>query len=228
MENKWNWALIDRMVYINLRERPDRDIQIRKELQRLAIPEDKIQRFEAISVSDCRGFKEGTLGCVKSHKAVLEMARQEKWRNVLVLEDDMAFNDHQTLPAAIHAFFNKLDALHWDVAFLAASYFIVNSVDESLLRVKFAYCANSYIVNAHYYDTLIANYAETIQGLEEGTYELGLDSNWIKLMETDRWFGIYPNAGYQRPGKSDIRGGEYDGTSDFTRSMEEMRYYGSY
>ncbi|MGV3345715.1 glycosyltransferase family 25 protein [Enterobacteriaceae bacterium LUAb1] len=221
----WDWSFVDRVVYINLKFRTDRNEQIKAVFQEVGIPEEKILRFEAIHT------KPGDLGCLKSHKAVLEMALKNKWKNILVIEDDMVFDLDNESIVRCNAFFDKLKKISWDAAFLAASYYIINNVEDELFRVKFAYLSNSYLVNAHYYETLIENFSDTINGKEVGTIPngLGVDASWLKLMKRDNWYGIYPCVGYQRTGVSDIddQGRVMDRHDQFTRHLDSIRKYGS-
>ncbi len=96
-------------------------------------------------------------------------------------------------------------------------------------KVNFAYLANSYLVNNHYYEKLINNYTESVQRLTNGesSSEYGLDSNWLKIMKIDNWYGIYPVIGYQRTDISDIEYKEIDRTHQFTRTFDKMKAYGS-
>ncbi len=36
MNENWNWSLVDKVVYINLKERTDRNEHIKKELEKCA------------------------------------------------------------------------------------------------------------------------------------------------------------------------------------------------
>lgn len=98
-----------------------------------------------------------------------------------------------------------------------------------IFKVNFAYLANSYLVNNHYYEKLINNYTESVQRLTNGesSSEYGLDSNWLKIMKIDNWYGIYPVIGYQRTDISDIEYKEIDRTHQFTRTFDKMKAYGS-
>ena len=76
---------IEKVVYINLERRADRKVQVESELS-IFLPE-KIVRFAAIEDNP------GCIGCSKSHVAVLKMAIQHQWRNVLIVEDDLLFQN---------------------------------------------------------------------------------------------------------------------------------------
>ena len=77
---------IKKIVYINLKKREERKEQIENELKMLKIPSNKIERFDAIVNTN------GALGCSLSHISVLKRAKENKWSNVLILEDDFCSN----------------------------------------------------------------------------------------------------------------------------------------
>ena len=75
------FGFVDHVVYINLDHRTDRRAEIEAELAPYFAPE-KVTRFSAVKRDN------GALGCTASHIAVLEMAKANEWKNVLVVEDD--------------------------------------------------------------------------------------------------------------------------------------------
>jgi glycosyl transferase family 25 len=74
---------IDKIFYINLEKRKDRREEIEKELDTFGL---NYERFEAIETP---GF--GILGCGISHLSVLKLAKERKYKNILILEDDFTF-----------------------------------------------------------------------------------------------------------------------------------------
>ncbi|MCT4704411.1 glycosyltransferase family 25 protein [Enterobacteriaceae bacterium H16N7] len=211
---------IDKICYINLNKRPGRDKRLREELNKLHIADHKIIRFEAIEADP------GYIGCAKSHKAVLEIAQEEKWRNVLILEDDMVFNHTQEHIAVVNSFFSMLKENRWDVAMLAANYYGVEPFvsNSSFFKVEYAHCACAYIVNGDYYSTLIENISEAITNLENGGSQtsFSLDAYWRRLVKKDLWFGVYPNFGYQQSGVSDIQNTYMNYERLFLKPLEQI------
>jgi len=221
----WDWSFVDTIVYINLDVRKDRDAQLRDNFKLIGIPEEKYHRFAAIS------HEVGQYGCVLSHIAVLNEAKNNGWRNILIIEDDMVFNNAPEDPERWLAFINHLtQQASWDVAMLSGNHYILNTITPGFTRTKFSYCSNCYMVNAYYYDRLIENLNETKENLEKDltNKKLHLDANWIKIMEKDNWFAIYPCLGYQSNGFSDIESRNIDHTGTFTRKIDDIKIYGSY
>lgn len=195
---------ITKVVYINLAERIDRKTQIQRELLPV-FPAAKIQRFNAI-----RDSRHGGIGCTMSHIAVLNMARQEKWPSVLIVEDDLVLtNKEEGLPVL-----EKLLLNPYDVICLGGTYI---SYDPQTYRLNTSQTATAYIVAQHYYDTLIANFEESLAGFQHtGIYSTyALDQWWKRLQPTGLWYIVRPNMATQRPGYSDIEKHHVDYTSGF-------------
>lgn len=213
--NKINWNFVDKIVFINLEKRQDRLAEITDELKVLSAPADKIVHFKAIEE------KEGAIGCAKSHLCVLNMAEKNNWKNVLILEDDMVFQRDEASIKRFNLFLDELTQINWDVGFLSASYFTIKKVKEVIYKVELAYLANSYLVNQHYYKKLMGNFSEAIERMENGEsrHRAGLDSNWMKLMKKDSWYGVYPCVGHQSPGMSDIENVNMDRREYFKRAV---------
>lgn len=200
--NRIDWSYIDKVVYINLRRRSDRNFRIKKQLKNIGIQKDKVIRFNAIE--DPFGF----IGCAQSHIAVIEMAMTEKWDNVLILEDDFEFSQDVNLASRTNKYFNVLQNVPWSVAFLSANYSVVRTFKniDCVVKVDKAWCACAYIVNNNYYETLIDNFKQGLDYLQrtKSQHQYALDVYWHSLMRNHRWLGIYPNIGHQLPDKSDI------------------------
>lgn len=89
-------AGFDRAYIINLRDRSDRRRQTIREFRRigLEIPNDKVDFYTATRPSEPGAFADrGTRGNFTSHRDILELAKRDGLRNVLVFEDDISFRD---------------------------------------------------------------------------------------------------------------------------------------
>lgn len=123
------WDMVDGVLVINLDNRPDRWQDVQKRTAAF-IPAHKLHRLSATLGAELPGFGvppwfrgrkrdktwAGRAGCTLSHRAAIEHARQQGWRTVLILEDDIELEPALTnvlagLPAA-------LLANEWDVCYL--------------------------------------------------------------------------------------------------------------
>lgn len=213
---KVHWNFVDKVVYINLKERTDRRESIEFQLKKLGVPPEKIIRFDAVKNDN------GALGCTLSHIGVMTMAEENKWSNVLVLEDDMIFHDDDESLDRINYFFSSLISSSWDAGLLSGSYFKINQVHNCFYRLYFSYLANSYIVNQHYYGTLRRSFLRSEEKLRSGVHrdKCCLDFFWNALMEKDNWYAIYPCIGYQSVCMSDIEHVVTDRRNHFSRKLD--------
>lgn len=200
------WEFLDKVVYINLDHRTDRLDIINKFLEIGDFPPKKVLRFSAIKQYP------GTVGCAKSHIAILKMAIENNWNNVLILEDDIEWTgDFQTSYSQIR----KLVTSNNDVVLLGGGYNCV--IDRN--RPLFSYCTSSYIVNKHYYKRLLSNFEAgliKLTGNKDMNVILGsedrikndhineIDTFWSRLMRMDKWRAVIPSCVRQITGYSDV------------------------
>lgn len=182
---------IDKIVYINLDEATERRTYIETELAE--IPKEKVLRFSAIK-DDW-----GAIGCTRSHIECLKLAIENGWANIMILEDDAAFQNKETgEPLLVSVIQNP-----YDVVVLGGSFI---QYDPMSYRLSSIQTTTAYIVASHYYTRLLANFEEGLSLLlanrDYGSY--AIDQYWKRLMSIDRWFIIYPCLVIQRPGYSYI------------------------
>jgi glycosyl transferase family 25 len=192
------WEFVDKVVYINLEHREDRRIIMSKFFKDTQIPLEKIIRFSAVKRDS------PILGCVESHMKVLRMAKDNKWKNVLVLEDDLEVVDFEQS-------YKKLEELarlpKWDVIMLTGWYYTYD-----LPRIYSAGNTGGYLVNGEYIDTLLQNRTESVNGFKnffgfsKSKLMYSADVYWAKLQKKDVWYGIEPCLCRQVDGFSDIGG----------------------
>ncbi|MBB1198991.1 glycosyl transferase [Enterobacteriaceae bacterium 89] len=215
-----NWNLVDKVIYINLASRKDRNVRMVRQLRALGVPKEKVLRFEAIR------HERGHIGCTQSHIAVLEMAQDNHWQRILILEDDFAFHEGEANAQHINRYLATLEKVRWQVAFLGAHYHRVTPLQsvDYLVKVDKAWCACAYLVDSDYYATLLHNYRSALfaqlQGVEQ--HLCALDVHWLRCMQQDLWLGIFPNAGAQQPDRSDIEKQSVDYRHLFNKPLSQL------
>ena len=195
---------LDAVLYINLSHRQDRNNHIIQELERLNVHPSQIYKIEGEF-----DIFNGHRGCAKSHKKALQIAKDNMWSNVLILEDDVIFiEDVALISSSIDHFFNNLKN-DWDVFFLAANVFSASKTkDHRIKRVLSAQCAHAYAVNQSYFDALIECFSQSIEEMKEDldfsdSILKAIDQRWKLLQPFDRWY-ITDVLGQQRRSYSDI------------------------
>ncbi|WP_313576013.1 glycosyltransferase family 25 protein [Pseudescherichia sp.] len=215
-----DWSVFDKIIYINLKERHDRRSSIEKELQLLGVADQKIHRLDA------KRHLIGQIGCAQSHLEAIETAITQGWGNILILEDDMIFNKDPDAIARLSYFLHALKRVRWQAALLSANYrkVVTFKTTDKLIRPLDALCCCAYAVQADYRATLQACFAGAVERLRKGggKYDHAVDMAWLPLMQQHAWLGMYPVAGHQAPGKSDIENGIMDSTNHFYKALAEI------
>ena len=207
---------IDAVIYINLDSRKDRDEEIKAEMSRIGIPEDKIHRLSAVKRSW------GALGCSLSHIACLKTIQERGWGRTLVLEDDAGFEDGddarwsagvKDIRSMVESSgVSNLDS-RWDVIFLGG---FVRDPDgpqkteyNTLFRTRNTSCTHAYIVRGAYAPKLREHTEVAVQMMMKNApnvKQFNLDNAWSAMMAEDRWFISIPTLAFQRESFSDIEG----------------------
>jgi len=190
-------SFVDMVFYINLDHRVDRKEAIEAELYKVGLP---FERFPAIA----HAF--GAVGCSQSHLAVLKLARQRKYKRVLILEDDFMFKVSKDV------FVKEMRDIHesnkpYDVCMIAYNVMrSVNAPEPFWKKIIDAQTLCGYLVNDHYYDTLIDLIEPSIPLLEQTQQKHihAIDVVIKSVQPRDKWYHTTTRIGIQRPSYSDI------------------------
>jgi glycosyl transferase family 25 len=214
MKNFYDY--IEKFVYINLDHRSDRKDEIENHFQQYNIPKDKIIRLSATK------HDKGNIGVFFSQIRALEMAIENNWNNVLILEDDFDFNYTKSELNSIFNEFTNLFKNKYDVFQLAwgPSKEVKQIRNTNFYKCICGGCAAGYLVNNTFYNKLLKNYKEGIQKLIEtngetygpnGYSPYNIDMYWINLQKNSLfWITYLPTIGKVRPSYSDIRKDFYE------------------
>ena len=139
-----------------------------------------------------------------SHLKCLEIAKQNNWEHVLIVEDDIQFLN----PSVFVEQFNKVLNKSFDVVIIAGNNAPpYTRIDDCCVQVTRCQTTTGYLVKNHYFDTLINNIKEgIIKLMREPTKHVfyAIDKYWFKLQEIDKWYLIVPLTVTQREDYSDI------------------------
>lgn len=202
---------IKHSFYINLESRPDRKKHVEEQLKIIGI---QANRFNAIKLPN------GALGCSMSHLKCLEIARENNWEHILIVEDDIKFLNPEVFMNQINKFLN----LHtdWDVILIAGNNLPPHEIiDDTCVKVTQCQTTTGYIVKKHYYNTLIDNIRNGITNLIKEPshhYLYAIDKYWFKLQKMDKWYLITPLTVTQREDYSDIE----KKPTNYTRVMTDL------
>jgi len=195
-------------LYINLESRADRRAHMETQLSVLKHSDNGLSNLVAERFNAIKHATSGAIGCSMSHMRCIQLAKQRGWDHVLVCEDDVLFTNVPLFLTQLSKFMTTVPA--WDVVLLAGNnippYRVVN---DACVQVGSCQTTTAYIVRAHYYDTLIANYRAGINLLMRNPAQkinYAIDRYWFELQRRDRWFLITPLSVVQREDYSDIEG----------------------
>jgi len=189
---------IKHTFYINLASRPDRKEHVEKQLKSIGITE--FQRFNAIRLIN------GALGCSMSHLKCLEIAKESGWPHLLIVEDDIKFLNPELFKSQLNKFFLRHDS--WDTILVAGNNVPpYQPIDDTCIRVFTCQTTTGYLVQNHYFDTLIENIKTGIKKLmffPDKHVLFAIDKYWFQLQKKDKWYLIIPLSVTQREDYSDI------------------------
>jgi glycosyl transferase family 25 len=186
------------IVYINIDERTDRRWRFEKHMNEYDLT---FERYSAIKDSF------GPLGCAKSHLNVLKNARSNGYENIIIMEDDFAFN----LPPKIVDEKLKLifdNDLVFDVFHLSFRWRLYNDSEEYsyLKKLNFCHYCSCYIVNKQCYDEIIEWWEKSLVLLEhtKKTSLYSCDISYTPLLRKKKWYSFHEPIGLQLSGYSNI------------------------
>jgi glycosyl transferase family 25 len=205
---------LDAIIYINLEHRLDRKKSIINEMQKVGCPNEKIFRINAVLNKQC-----GHIGCAQSHIMALELAINNNWDQVLILEDDFLFAQDKLF---VNQQINSILDLKWDVIMLSMGHRKVSDSEyPQLWNVQRASTTAGYLIRKHYYETLLLNFKESLTTMEKQlsehikkytimkkpppklNYCCAIDQHWGLLQKKDLFYCFKPEMGKQSNSISD-------------------------
>lgn len=196
---------IDGIIYINLDERTERREMFEQEVNRLNLPKEKIYRLSA-TLDRLNGIR----GCLMSHIRSLEMAQKKRWKNVLILEDDILFmSDRKELESSFRNFSTSLKE-DWDVLFLGGIFVQKEKTPwKGVVRIYESHCSHAYLIQSSYILKLKMCFEYALEMIKNDLFrtystKFALDRVWTSLQKEDRWYAFEEQRILQRMLPSDI------------------------
>ena len=148
----------------------------------------------------------GAIGCSMSHLKCLQKAKENNYEQVMIIEDDITFLDPELFKENLTNFLQR--HTKWDVLLLGGNNIPPYiEVDNTCIKVTHCQTTTGYIVQRHYYDTIIQNIKAGINYLLKDPnkhFYYAIDKYWINLQKKDKWYLLIPLSVIQMPGYSDI------------------------
>lgn len=190
--------LFENTQFINLEHRTDRLYHVNSELAKIGVVG---TRFNAIKTTD------GAIGCSMSHLKCLETAKKNEAPFAFICEDDIQFLDPALFLQQLEKFCDSVQ-LDWDVLIVSGNICPpYQAIGDYCVRLVNCQTTTGYIVQQHYYDTMITNIKDGLQQLLKNPAnkrEYAIDIYWKRLQASGRWYMITPPTVVQVEGFSDV------------------------
>jgi GR25 family glycosyltransferase involved in LPS biosynthesis len=183
----------DKVYYLNLERRPDRNRECIEELSKFNI---EFERFEAI---DSKKLNLPTwMGCLLSNLEMIKMAKEKGFKNILILEDDVVFDENFEELFEIYV---KQIPDNWDMLYLSGNHnehsgYKVNKISENVIKCYLTYSTHSFAIKFTVYDMII-DYLSNNQTKP-------VDVLYTEIQRICNAYSFFPGITTQRAGFSDI------------------------
>lgn len=205
----------DKIYCINLPSRADRWEQVNKQFlenniivkKLTAVSESEItdEQFRKANPNNITGNNASiigivenkrALGCLFSHLKVIEDAKKNGYKKILIFEDDIFIGKN------FHDQLKLIEKIKWKILYLGASQFVWSNIDftEQFYLAKNTCGTFAYAVSEDAYDDIIKYFSSTRKSADNLLIEL--QQKW-----KNECFVFYPNIVISNVGDSDIRGG---------------------
>lgn len=161
--------IVDKVFILNLDRRVDRMASMRNLMNEMYIM--NWERFPAIRPNFNKidrelysGYKrfrkinkkyvKGSVGCKLSHLGIIKLAKERRYKNILILEDDIEFNGNMR---HVDIGLRELQNLNWDILYLGLNKAKYLPTKNSIFikKVYSGLCTHAYIVNRKSYTKII-------------------------------------------------------------------------
>jgi GR25 family glycosyltransferase involved in LPS biosynthesis len=197
----------DKVYCINLDRREDRLENFKKEVEKYDLGE--FERFSAydgktldMSKYDTR-LNPGELGVILSNIDIINDAKEKKYNNILIVEDDCIFTDEIL---NIQEYFNVLPN-NWEMLYMGGNHNTHMGVPEPIkINDKVVKLHSTY--SAHFVG-IKSNMYDTIKVILE-RYREPLDVSYVRLQKSFDAYSFYPAMAKQKSNFSDIQNKNID------------------
>lgn len=145
---------------INLDYRTDRWSECQEEFAKHNLIVKRFSAFDGKNLEKIEGLSPGKVGAIYSHREVIKFAKDNQFENILILEDDVEFDDN--LNKMFFEFINEIPK-NWDMIFFGANHSKNNiwmkepliEVSNHVYKIIRSYANHCYVVRHAAYDRLI-------------------------------------------------------------------------
>lgn len=207
---------IDKIYYINLDKRTDRKVNIENQIRNNLDTElKKTKRIPGIIYSDkfINNHKrnKGSIGCSLSHIAALKDAKENKYQNIMILEDDFEFKiEKEELNKKLEYFFENIRDYNLLLLETYGAYKVFPTKFKDIFKIENSFCLGCYVVSYNFLDCFIEHNEKTVKKVINGDTSQYIDIAWRVFQGNEPNKKVYTfntnsfKVGYQSGGYSDI------------------------
>lgn len=187
-------SIFPQIFYINLNIRKDRNLCMIQELSKHRIKANRICGV-AKKKNHPHKINSGQLGCLLSHKKIIQNAYDKNYEYILILEDDIIFKDYEV--KNIYNYWSLLPS-DWDMFYLSGNNFMgLNKINEYIYKTNGTLSTCAYAIRKKCY-------AQILSILNSKIYNKPIDSYYAELHRDTNAYVCVPSIAYQKPDFSDI------------------------
>lgn len=190
----------DKIFCINLDRRKDRWEETVTELKKWGIL-DGVNRISAVDGNKIQNnsfpINNGELGLLETHLKLIRYAKEKKYKNILLIEDDVEFTEEIN---NLEEYFNQLPE-NWDMLWFGANHNKhvgnqINLINDKIIKCNYAYATHCIAINNSVYDLLIDFLSKK---------QKPVDVYYSDIQNTKNCYSFHPSIALQRPCFSDIQ-----------------------
>lgn len=187
---------------INLDRRDDRWEECLEEFKSHKLNVKRYSAFDGKYLDPLPGLNSGQVGALYSHMGILQYAKDNDLNNILILEDDVKFDDN--VNEKFSEIFNRIPT-DWDVILFGGNHAGNNpwskgkliEVSKNVFRVSYSLALHCYAVKNTVYDIAI-----DVLSKKNNTN----DALFAEIQSKINCYIIRPHLAWQRPSYSDLCG----------------------
>jgi glycosyl transferase family 25 len=187
----------DRTYVINLDRRPDRYETFKKEISKYGI--EKVERFSAIDgvtlMSNNIPLLSGELGILETHLEIIKKCREDDLQNVLIMEDDVYFNDEIL---KIDEYMSSIPK-DWEFIYFGGNHIYGEPpelINDKIIKLNYTVALQCVAINSSIFEVIEAILPKR---------KKQVDAYYAELHKTFNAYGFYPSMAKQIAGFSDIQ-----------------------
>jgi GR25 family glycosyltransferase involved in LPS biosynthesis len=192
----------DQVFCINLDKRKDRWTETVTELKKWDLF-NGVNRFIGIDGSELTYDKtkfrvnSGELGLLKTHIKLLQIAKTKKYKNILILEDDIEFTEEIK---NLEKYMSQVPS-DWDILYFGGNHNIhegekINKINDNVIKCSRTYTTHCIVLRNTIYDKCL----NLIKGCDKP-----VDMYYSDLQKELNVYSLYPSVALQRVSYSDIQ-----------------------